>query len=96
MNSVECSSRLLMLQFHPWALDRSYLKFLTRHGGSLPHLKSIHICVFNSSVSTGVPTAAARSVADFMLAGRVPDLQALEPWYVYVCGTTIFALYLML
>jgi hypothetical protein len=28
-----------------------------------------------------VPTAAARSVADFMLAGRVPDLQALEPWY---------------
>ena len=28
----------------------------------------------------GVPTAAMRSVADFMLAGRVTDLQALEPW----------------
>ena len=30
----------------------------------------------------GVPTAAMRSVADFMLAGRVTDLQALEPWYL--------------
>ena len=27
-----------------------------------------------------MPTAVARSVADFMFAGRVPDLQALEPW----------------
>jgi hypothetical protein len=71
-----------MPQFHPWALDRSYLKFLTRHGGAPPRLKSMHVFEFNSSVSAGVPTAAARSVADFMLAGRVPDLQALEPWYV--------------
>ena len=25
---------LFVVQFHPWALDRSYLKFLTRHGGA--------------------------------------------------------------